>query len=433
MKKICLYFKIHQRINLRRYRFFDIGTDHYYYDDFENERLINDLALRSYIPALETLSNMIGKHGKQFKIAISISGVSLEQLEIYAPNVIERLQSIVDTGCVELVAEPYTHGLSSIIDADSFVTEVSRQTKKIEEYFGVKPSILSNSDLIYNDEIGLIAANMGFKAMLTEGAKHVLGWKSPHFVYHCSLAPSLKLLLRDINFSDDISLRFSNPNWEGYPLFADKYVNRIAKLPNDEQIINIFMNLSALGVAQPLSSHILDFIYALPEEAIKNDISFVTPSEIVKSHNSVGPLNVPDNLSWLDEERDLSSCMGNVMQKEAFDKLNSLAERIKIANDLHLNQDWDYLQDSEHFRLMTTKPSHVGLDRGMYESAFDAFTNYMNIIGDFTTRVNSIYPSEIDNEQLNSLLTTIRNQAKEIELKDKEIERLKKRKTTKKN
>lgn len=433
MKKICLYFKIHQRINLRRYRFFDIGTDHYYYDDFENERLINDLALRSYIPALETLSNMIGKHGKQFKIAISISGVSLEQLEIYAPNVIERLQSIVDTGCVELVAEPYTHGLSSIIDADSFVTEVSRQTKKIEEYFGVKPSILSNSDLIYNDEIGLVAANMGFKAMLTEGAKHVLGWKSPHFVYHCSLAPSLKLLLRDINFSDDISLRFSNPQWEGYPLFADKYVNRIAKLPNDEQIINIFMNLSALGVAQPLSSHILDFIYALPEEAIKNDISFVTPSEIVKSHNSVGPLNVPDNLSWLDEERDLSSCMGNVMQKEAFDKLNSLAERIKIANDLHLNQDWDYLQDSEHFRLMTTKPSHVGLDRGMYESAFDAFTNYMNIIGDFTTRVNSIYPSEIDNEQLNSLLTTIRNQAKEIELKDKEIERLKKRKTTKKN
>lgn len=433
MKKICLYFKIHQRINLRRYRFFDIGTDHYYYDDFENERLINDLALRSYIPALETLSNMIGKHGNQFKIAISISGVSLEQLEIYAPNVIERLQSIVDTGCVELVAEPYTHGLSSIIDADSFVTEVSRQTKKIEEYFGVKPSILSNSDLIYNDEIGLVAANMGFKAMLTEGAKHVLGWKSPHFVYHCSLAPSLKLLLRDINFSDDISLRFSNPHWEGYPLFADKYVNRIAKLPNDEQIINIFMNLSALGVAQPLSSHILDFIYALPEEAIKNDISFVTPSEIVKSHNSVGPLNVPDNLSWLDEERDLSSCMGNDMQKEAFDKLNNLAERIKIANDLHLNQDWDYLQDSEHFRLMTTKPSHVGLDRGMYESAFDAFTNYMNIIGDFTTRVNSIYPSEIDNEQLNSLLTTIRNQAKEIELKDKEIERLKKRKTTKKN
>ena len=287
--------------------------------------------------------------------------------------------------------------------------------------------MLRNSSLIYSDEIGLQVANMGFKGMLTEGAKHVLGWKSPHYLYHCSMAPSLKLLLRDIVLSDDISLRFSNPQWEGYPLFADKYVERIANIPKEENVINIFMNLSALGISQPLSSNILDFIMALPDCAKQKDIAFATPSEIVKQEKSVGALNVPDTLSWLDEERDVSSCLGNDMQREAFNKLYSVAERVRIADDSRLNQDWDYLQDSNNFRFMTTKPSHVGLNRGIYDSPFDAFTNYMNILGDFIWRVNSIYPSDIDNEELNSLLITIRNQAKEIAKKDKEIAKLKKK------
>ena len=187
------------------------------------------------------------------------------------------------------------------------------------------------------------------------------------------------------------------------------------------------MNLSALGISQPLSSNILDFIIALPDCAKQKDIAFATPSEIVKQEKSVGALNVPDTLSWLDEERDVSSCLGNDMQREAFNKLYSVAERVRIADDSRLNQDWDYLQDSNNFRFMTTKPSHVGLNRGIYDSPFDAFTNYMNILGDFIWRVNSIYPSDIDNEELNSLLTTIRNQAKEIAKKDKEIAKLKKK------
>jgi alpha-amylase len=285
--------------------------------------------------------------------------------------------------------------------------------------------VARNSSLIYSDDIGAQIAALGFKGMLTEGAKHVLGWKSPHYVYNCNMAPNLKLLLRDVELSDDISLRFNNSEWDGYPLFADAYIDRIARLPEEEQIINIFMELSALGIAQPLSSNILDFLRALPAQAKQKGITFSTPTEICMKVKSVGQIDVPDTLSWVDEERDCSCWLGNAMQREAFNKLYSVADRLLIANDPRINQDWDYLQASNNFRFMTTKPSNVGLDRGIYSGPFDAFTNYMNILGDFINRVNSLYPEEIDNEQLNSLLTTIKNQGDEIEMKDIEIERLK--------
>ena len=424
MKTICLYFEIHQIIHLKRYRFFDIGTDHYYYDDYENERSITDIAERSYIPALNAIEQMIKEHGKYFKVAFSVSGVGMEQLEMHAPQVLEKLQQLNETGCVEFLAEPYSHGLSSLANEEIFALDVQKQANKIEEYFGKKPTILRNSSLIYTDDIGDQAAAMGFKGMLTEGAKHVLGWKSPHYVYNCPMAPSLKLLLRDVELSDDISLRFNNSEWDGYPLFADTYINRIANFPEEEQVINIFMELSALGIAQPLSSNILEFLKALPACAKAKGITFSTPSEICAKLKSVGNLEVPDTLSWVDEERDVSCWLGNRMQREAFEKLYSVADRLRIANDPRLNQDWDYLQASNNFRFMTTKPSNVGLDRGIYSSPFDAFTNYMNILGDFMNRVNSLYPEEIDNDELNALLTTIKNQGDEIEMKNKEITRL---------
>ena len=424
MKTICLYFEIHQIIHLKRYRFFDIGTDHYYYDDYENERSISDIAERSYMPALNTLQQMIKENGKYFKVAFSLSGVGMEQLEFHAPQVLEKLQELNETGCVEFLAEPYSHGLSSLVNEEAFSADVQKQVRKIKEFFGQEPKVLRNSSLIYSDDIGLQASQMGFKGMLTEGAKHVLGWKSPHYVYNCAMAPNLKLLLRDVTLSDDISLRFNNSDWEGYPLFADTYVDQIANLPEEEQIINIFMELSALGIAQPLSSNILDFLHAIPACAKAKGITFSTPTEICQKMKSVGNLDVPDTLSWVDEERDVSCWLGNSMQREAFNKLYSIADRVRIANDPRINQDWDYLQASNNFRFMTTKPSNVGLDRGIYSSPFDAFTNYMNILGDFMSRVQSLYPEEIDNEELNSLLTTIRNQGEEIEQKDKEIERL---------
>ena len=424
MKTICLYFEIHQNIQLKRYRFFDIGTDHYYYDDYENERLIADVAERSYMPALNTLLEMIKENAGYFKVAFSLSGVGIEQLEVHAPQVLEKLQELNQTGCVEFLAEPYSHGLASLANEESFAKEVKRQCQKMKEYFGQEPKVLRNSSLIYSDEIGLQASQMGFKGMLTEGARHVLGWKSPHYVYNCSLAPNLKLLLRDVNLSDDISLRFSNTEWEGYPLFADNYVDRIANMPEGEKVINIFMELSALGIAQPLSSNILDFIKALPTCAKNRGLTFSTPSEICDTYSSVSQLDVPDTLSWTDEERDVSSWLGNPMQREAFNKLYSVADRVRIADDPRINQDWDYLQASNNFRQMTTKPSQVGINRGIYSSPFDAFTNYMNILGDFISRVNSLYPETIDNDELSSLLTTIKNQDEEIEMKNKEISRL---------
>ena len=424
MKTICFYFEIHQIIHLKRYRFFDIGIDHYYYDDYENEHSINHIAEASYMPALNTLLDMIKSSNGYFKCAFSISGVGMEQLEMHAPQVLDKLQELNKTGCVEFLAEPYSHGLSSLKDEECFAADVRKQCKKMEDYFGKQPTILRNSSLIYSDDIGLQAAQLGFKGMLTEGAKHVLGWKSPHYIYNCALAPNLKLLLRDVNMSDDISLRFNNSDWDGYPLFADSYVDRITKAPQEEQVFNIFMELSALGIAQPLSSNILDFLAAIPKFAKGSGITFSTPSEICDNYNSVGSLDVPDTLSWVDEERDVSSWLGNPMQREAFEKLYSVSERVRIADDPRINQDWDYLQASNNFRFMTTKPSNVGLDRGIYSSPFDAFTNYMNILGDFINRVNDLYPPEIDNDQLNSLLTTIKNEGDEIEMKDKEIARL---------
>ena len=424
MKTVCLYFEIHQNIHLKRYRFFDIGTDHYYYDDYENERSISETAERSYVPALEALIEMAERYGSYFKCAISLSGCAIEQLENHAPQVIELLQKLGETGCVELLAEPYSHGFSSLKNPECFKEEVTRLCKKVKALFGQEPKIFRNSCLIYSDEIGEMVANMGFKGMLAEGAKHVLGWKSPHFVYHCNRNPNLKLLLRDYSLSEDISFRFNDSSWSEYPLFADTYANWIANLPGEDQVINLFMELCALGIFQPLSSNILEFMKALPEQLKQRGVVFSTPSEICAKIKSVGELNVEYPTSWVDEERDLSPWLGNVMQQEALEKLYSIADRVRICRDRRLMQDWDYLQASNNLRFMSTKPNSYGGYRGIYDSPYDAFTNYMNILGDFITRVKNLYPDEIENEELNSLLTTIKNQSDELTKKDKQIKQL---------
>ena len=427
MKTICLYFEIHQIIHLKRYRFFDIGTDHYYIDDYANDTSITNIAQNSYIPALNTLIDMARKNQGEFKLALSLSGVGLEQLERYAPQVIDLLQELAGTGCVEFIAEPYSHGLASLAPnaEQSFRDEVKRQVDKINQLFGQKPKIFRNSSLIYDDEIGSMVADMGFKGVLTEGAKHILGWKSPHYLYHCALNPNLKVLTRDYKLSDDISLRFSNSSWEAYPLMADKYMDWIAQSPEEDGVFNIFMELCALGIYQPLSSNILDFISNLPAAAKERGIGFQTPSEVIKTHKSVSAIEVPYPMSWTDEERDVSCWLGNVMQREAFNKLYSIGERVILSNDKHIRQDWDYLQASNNFRFMTTKNNAVSMDRGIYESPYDAFTNYMNILGDFLQRVNWALPLDIDTEELNAFQTTISNQDKKIQALEKQVARLK--------
>lgn len=414
-------------MQLKRYRFFEIGTDHYYYDDYENERSISETAQKSYIPALTTMLEMAQLYGKQFKVAFSLSGVAIELLEVYAPEVIELLQQLAETGCVEFLAEPYSHGLSSLINEEVFIEETKRQAKKIKEMFGHTPKVLRNSSLIYSDEIGALAGRMGFKGMIAEGAKHILGWKSPHFLYHCAIDPSVKLLLRDYKLSDDISLRFNDSSWNEYPLFADKYVDWIAQLPEDEQVINIFMELCALGIFQPLSSNILEFLKALPAVAKQRGIVFATPSEIIGKTKSVSPMEVAYPVSWNDEERDTSCWLGNGMQREAFQKLYQEADRILACKDRRIKQDWDRIQASNNFRYMTTKPASVGMFRSFYDSPYDAFTNYMNILGDFIKRVQDLFPMEVESDELNALYTTIHNQGEEISVKDKEISRLRAR------
>lgn len=374
MKTVCLYFEIHQNIHLKRYRFFDIGTDHYYYDDYENARSITETAERSYVPALQTLIEMAEANPGEFKCAISLSGCAIEQLENHAPQCIELLQKLNDTGCVEFLAEPYSHGFSSLINEETFRDEVQRLCKKVKLLFGQEPKIFRNSCLIYSDDIGELVASMGFNGMLAEGAKHVLGWKSPHFVYNCCRNPKLKLLLRDYSLSEDISFRFNDSSWSEYPLFADNYADWIAQLPQEEQVINIFMELCALGIFQPLSSNILEFMKALPAQFKQRDITFSTPSEICQRVKSAGDLTVTYPTSWVDEERDLSPWLGNVMQREAFNKLYSIADRVRICRDRRLMQDFDYLQASNNLRFMSTRSA---IESPMFDlrDSFDALAS----------------------------------------------------------
>lgn len=429
MKTICLYFEIHQPIHLKRYRFFDIGTDHYYYDDYENERVISELFEKSYKPALQTMLDMIEENGKAFKVAFSISGVSLELIEQYAPEMLDLLGRLAASGCVEFLAEPYSHGLSSLGNVDNFIAETKRQAKKIKQIFGQSPKVFRNSSLIYDDEIGALVADMGFKGMMVEGAKHILGWKSPHYIYSCAQDARLSLILRDYKLSDDIGLRFNDASWSEYPLMADKWLSWVAALPEGENVVGIMMELAALGYYQPLSSHILDFLRALPKLAKDMGIQFATPSEVLAKNKPVSPLEVIYPVSWNDEERDTSSMLGNGMQREAFNKLydENIVGRILACRDRRIQQDWDRLQATDNFRFMTTKNNGMGNYRGIYDSEYDAFTNYMNILGDFLKRVKDMFPDTVENDELNSLYTQIANMGEELNVKDNEISRLRAR------
>ena len=424
MKAICFYFQIHQPFRLKRYRFFDIGNDHYYYDDFANDDILTRIAQHSYIPAAESLLRMIEESKGKFRCALSITGVALEQCEQYVPEFIDLLKKLADTGCVEFLAETYAHSLSSLVDPEEFAYQVKMHDDKIHELFGVRPTVMRNTELIYCDEMAPQILAMGYKGVITEGAKHILGWKSPNYVYSAAGAPKLKMLLKNSKLSDDISFRFSNPEWDAYPLTADKYIDWIASTPEQEQIVNLFMNLETFGELQNRGTGIFQFLEALPRFAHERGIEFWTPSEVIAKIKPVGELSVLHPISWADEARDTSAWLGNKLQNEAFDKLYSVAERVRLCDDRRLKQDWNYLQASDHFFYMSTKHMADGAVHSHfspYETPFQAFTNYMNVLADFIVRVEEQYPLSIENEELNSLLTTIRNQAREIETLNKEV------------
>lgn len=427
MKTICFYFQIHQPLRLKRYRFFNIGDDHYYYDDFSNEDFMQQVVQSSFVPANRLLLEMIKEYKGKFKVAFSISGVALDQLEIYAPEVIDGFKELVDTGCVEFLSETDGHSLVSLVDADLFKQQVEAHDRKIETLFGVKPKVFRNSELLFSDEIAQMVSEMGFIGMLTEGAKRTLGWKSPNYVYQSAEVPKLKILLRNSRFSDDISARFSNYSWNEYPLTADKFANWIASTPKEEQVINLFMNYEVLGNFQKKSSGIFDFMKVLPRFAFEKGISFSTPTEIFETMNPISAISSQSPISWIGEERDTAPWLGNALQQEAFNKLYVLSDRIKLSQSKRLIQDWTYLQSSDHFYYMGTKEA---LPFSPYSSPYDAFNNYMNVLSDLTERCEAEFPSTIDNEELNSLLTTIHNQADEIERLESELDKLAKSKTS---
>ncbi len=424
MKAICFYFQIHQPFRLKRYRFFDIGNDHYYYDDFANDDIITRIAHHSYIPAAESLLRMIEQSNGAFRCALSITGVALEQCEHYVPEFIDLLKKMADTGKVEFLAETYAHSLASLAEPEEFAAQVKAHDDKIFELFGVRPKVFRNTELIYCDDLAPQIAAMGYKGVITEGAKHILGWKSPNYVYSAASAPKLKMLLKNSKLSDDISFRFSNSEWDAYPLTADKYIDWIANTPDDEQIVNLFMNLETFGELQNRDTGIFQFLEALPRFAKERGIDFWTPSEAVSKLKPVGELTVMHPISWADEARDTSAWLGNKLQNEAFSKLYSVAERVRLCDDRRLKQDWYYLQASDHLFYMATKHMNDGAVHSHfspYETPFQAFTNYMNVLSDFIVRVEEQYPLSIENEELNSLLKTIRNQATEIETLNKEV------------
>ena len=419
MKTICFYFQIHQPYRLRRYRFFDIGNNHYYYDDFQNEEIFRRITDKCYLPATRILIDMIKQSEGRFKAAFSISGTALEQMEIYAPELIDIFKELVKIGNIEFLAETYAHSLSSLGDADELKEQVKMHSDKIQSLFGVSPKVFRNTELIYSDDISELVYNqLGFDGMLTEGAKHVLGWKSPNYVYASAICPQLKLLLKNDRFSEDLSIRFGNYSWKEYPLTADKYISWIASAPEHEQICNVFLNYEVLGSMHAAQTGIFDFFKALPHYAAKNNISFSLPSELFATQKPVDIITVPYPISWVGEEKDCTSWLGNTLQQEAFQKINTIGERVRMCEDRRIKQDWHYLQSSDHFYYMNTKHQYLF---SPYDNPYDAFNNYMNVLSDFMMRVEAQFPSSIENEELNSLLTTIQNQAKEIKQLEKKL------------
>ncbi len=394
MRTICFYFQVHQPFRLRRYRFFDIGNDHHYYDDFANRTIMRKVADKCYLPTNQLMYDLIQEYGNRFRISYSISGTALDQFEMYAPEVIESFKRLVSTGCVEILAETYSHSLSALRNKEEFVNQVTLHSKKIERLFGVKPTSFRNTELIYSDEIGVMAAEMGFKAILTEGAKHVLGWKSPNFLYCNAINPKLKVLLKNFRMSDDIAFRFSNKGWSDWPLTTEKYVNWLNEIDPKQEMVNLFMDYETFGEHQWEETGIFEFMRHLPRQVFSNsNFEFMTPSEVADRFDPVSAIHVPYPISWADEERDLTAWLGNELQDDAFDNLYNMADRMRLVDDPDLLRDWRYLQTSDHFYYQCTKwfsDGDVHKYFNPYDTPYEAFINYMNILSDFEIRLNRI-------------------------------------------
>ncbi len=408
MRSICFYFQVHQPFRLRTYRFFDIGTNHFYFDDYRNRYIMRRIADKCYLPMNKLLLDLINEYGPAFKVSFSLSGTVIDQFERFAPDVLDSYIQLAETGCVEFLAETYSHSLSSLRSDDEFKRQVQAQSEKVKRYFKKAPTAFRNTELIYSDEIGAKVANMGFKTMLTEGAKQILGWRSPNYMYSNAENSDLHVLLKNFRLSDDIAFRFSQQSWEGWPLTTEKFVDWINQIDSAQETINLFMDYETFGEHQWKETGIFEFMKALPGRVLSHsDYRFYTPSELSDKLKPKAVVYVPHPISWADEERDLTAWLGNELQDDAFDKLYSLENKVKDVADEQIQLDWKYLQTSDHFYYMCTKwfsDGDVHKYFNPYNSPYEAYINFMNILSDFIIRLNDMHPVnyvEVERPELN--------------------------------
>lgn len=418
---------MHAPYRLKRYRFFDIGQDHYYYDDMQTEDQFSWLAQTSYLPLLGTIKEMVQLSRGKFHCGLAVSGLTLQLCEQFAPEVIDLMKELAGTKAVEFVAVPYAHSFAAEYDMSEFEAQVKKSAGLIEELFGQKPTTLWNTELLYSDEIADAAHKMGFKVAMTEGAKHLLSWKSPNYVYQTAVSKSMKLLLRNTTLSDELSFHFSDPAWHNFPMDAEKYANQLKAIEGEEPVVNIWVGAETFGVRQNAGTGIFDFLKALPYYVLEREMGFMTPAEAGKKIASADVIASPYPTTWCGEGKDLSQYNGNDLQQEALQKLYAVGERVRLCQDKALQRDWYSLQAFDHFLFM----NHINAGHTNYESAYDAFINYMNVLSDFLLRVDEQYPTTVDNEELNELLKTINNQEKEIAKLEKELAAAKKVKAEK--
>ncbi len=402
MASICLYFQVHQPRRLRKFQAFDIGQEVDYFADYSdganvsNPEILNKLARKCYLPANQLILELLQEH-PELKITYSITGVVLRQLQEQLPHVLDSFKRLAATGQVEFLAETYYHSLSSIFSEEEFVDQIDHHVDTIKTLFGQKPTVFRNTELIYNNAIAKIAQDFGFTGVLAEGADQVLGWRSPNYVY---AAPSgIPLLLKNYRLSDDIALRFSQQDWEHFPLTANKFADWLSESGKDSDVINLFMDYATFGEHHSEENGIFDFLADLPKAVLKDkEAEFVTTSEAIERYQPKATLDVPYHISWTDEQRDLSAWLENDMQKHAVERVYSLRERVLSSGDEELIDTWRHLQSSDHFYHMCTKwagdSNHAYFSP--FESPYTAFLSYMNVLQDFELKLQ-----QVEQEKLN--------------------------------
>jgi alpha-amylase len=393
MVAVCFYFQVHQPYRLRRYTYFDIGNNHHYVDDENNQRIINRVATKCYLPTNALLLDLIKKHQGKFKVAFSITGTALEQMKNFSPAAFDSFKRLADTGCVEFLNETYYHSLSFLFSKKEFIEQVKMHDELIRKEFGYKATTFRNTELIYNNELATLIEDLGYKTILTEGADKILGWRSPNFVYQSHDVGHLKLLLKNYRLSDDIAFRFSERSWNEYPLTAEKYAHWLhATRDNNQQVINLFMDYETFGEHQWPETGIFEFMSHLPENILKHpDFTFMTPSEVTATYKPAGTIDIPYFISWADVDRDLTAWKGNALQEDALEVVYSLEGKVKKINDPGLTAMWRILQTSDHFYYMCTKFAGDGTVHSYfnpYDNPYEAYINFQNILSDFVKELD---------------------------------------------